>query len=576
MPDMSTLRHFIGTLLLLPVLAPPLAAENVAYLIGADTLFLIALDTNASERVGAIDHPVTALAGDPNGALFAADSENDRLLQLDRDTGTGSIVGSFGRDLEVVDLAFDDAGRLWAMSCPVLNLDCLPHLIEIAPDTGAVLGVGPAIELPYSAGLAWIGGQFYVAGTGLILGRLDPVTGAITPLRSEAEACSVTRGASGSPDGSVWVFSFNPCGTAPFEIWSISHFDASNGDLIGQVNDGGNAGFPLFGVGSPAIVPARPTNVPLPLLDVQQPAYADRPLVIDVTYQQNWCFVGAQTTVADRQIDIVAQEACACLGSPNPTTFRTEVGPVPIGRYRVNLSRQGLGPVGIPCEEIEPLATVRTGVVTETDISQILAQPFNPTVEDDVSLVVASDCYTRVALESVVDRVVWLRSYVDINPTDPCFPIPFSTVVPLGALPAGDHTVIVRARDEEGGGFEGLSRFVIGDLGTTAIELAERFRVEVTWTRPDGSSGAGRGRLLPDSDRGAEFWFFRPSNPELLVKLLDGCSNNGHRWFFAGGLTNLGVEITVTDQVTDEAVVYRNPLGDRFEPVQDTRAFVCE
>jgi hypothetical protein len=312
-----------------------------------------------------------------------------------------------------------------------------------------------------------------------------------------------------------------------------------------------------------------------PRIELLERRLADRPLVIDVTYQQTWCFIDAQTTVAGNRIDILAREACGCLGTPNPTTFQTEVGPLPVGRYSISLSRQGFGQGGFGCEEAEPVIAVDTTVFTSTGIGAIATDPPAPTVDDEVSLVVSVNCNTGVSLETVVDRVVWLRSSFLSGSSQACPPVVDPpAIIPLGKLSAGAHTVIVR--EDEDAAFLGLGGFAVADLGTPAVVLAERFQVEVTWTRPDGSSDAGRGRLIRDSDRGAEFWFFRPSNPELLVKLLDGCNNNGHRWFFAGGLTNLGVEITVTDRVTDEVVVYQNPLGDRFEPIQDTRAFVCQ
>jgi hypothetical protein len=98
-----------------------------------------------------------------------------------------------------------------------------------------------------------------------------------------------------------------------------------------------------------------------------------------------------------------------------------------------------------------------------------------------------------------------------------------------------------------------------------------RFRVEAEWARPDGSRGAATGVSLTD-DTGY-FWFFRESNVEMVLKVLDACSFDGHFWVFAGGLTNVEVTVTVTDTLTDDTQVYTNPLGQRFRPIQDTTAF---
>ena len=570
MSKTTILYRLVAALLLLPAFTPLLAAEQVAYLLSDESLFRFDLESEVSELVGAVGPPVSAIAGGPQGTLFAADSANDRLLVLDRDTGAAAVIGHFGQDLEVIDLAFDGAGRLWAKSCPYLFPDCLPNLIEISPDTGAVMAIGPEIVLPYISGLAVVDGTFYVAATGLRLAAVDPASGTLSSLGTGIEPCTSVRGLSGGPDGSIWVFAGDPCGSAPLGSWSLIQVDADDGAIIDRVMDGGNTSFPPFGVGGVAILPVEATQ---PVIDLEQPAYADRSFTIDVTYQQEWCFVGAETTVEDGRIDILAQEACGCLGSPSPTTFQTEVGPLPIGPYEISLSRLGIGVEGEPCEPVESVAAAYVEVLTETSIARIETLPAEPTVADDISLEINTSCVVEITLESVVDRIIWLRAAME---SGLCFPGVSRTIVPLGLLPGGEYTVMVRETEQNGGGFEGLSRFEVRDLGSQTIDLAGRFRVEATWTRSDGSTGVARGRLISDSDLGAELWFFRPSNPELLVKLLDGCGNNGHRWFFAGGLTNLGVDITVTDRVTDEEVTYRNPLGERFEPIQDTHAFVCE
>ena len=42
---------------------------------------------------------------------------------------------------------------------------------------------------------------------------------------------------------------------------------------------------------------------------------------------------------------------------------------------------------------------------------------------------------------------------------------------------------------------------------------------------------------------------------------------------FAGGLTNVGVEILVTDTEAGITRSYSNELGEAFQPIQDTSAF---
>ncbi len=103
-----------------------------------------------------------------------------------------------------------------------------------------------------------------------------------------------------------------------------------------------------------------------------------------------------------------------------------------------------------------------------------------------------------------------------------------------------------------------------------------RFRVEVVWTDPRGTSGAGR--TVPcNSDGSGLFWFFEPSNWELMVKVIDGCGLNGRFWVFAAATTDVGYRLTVEDTRTGERAVYENPVGRRAPAVTDTGALaVCE
>ncbi len=99
-----------------------------------------------------------------------------------------------------------------------------------------------------------------------------------------------------------------------------------------------------------------------------------------------------------------------------------------------------------------------------------------------------------------------------------------------------------------------------------------RFAVETRWRRSDGTAGHGRSQLLT-ADTGA-VWFFSPDNIELIVKVLDACKALHPRfWVFAGGLTNVEVELRVTDLQTGQQRTYSSPLGQAYVPVQDTRAF---
>jgi hypothetical protein len=93
----------------------------------------------------------------------------------------------------------------------------------------------------------------------------------------------------------------------------------------------------------------------------------------------------------------------------------------------------------------------------------------------------------------------------------------------------------------------------------------------VTWHDPfNGGSGVGQGSGLT-GDSGY-FWFFDPSNVELVVKILDGRAVNGKFWVFYGALTNVEYDIKVHPFDTEAERTYHNPPF-QFRSVADTGAF---
>ncbi len=98
-----------------------------------------------------------------------------------------------------------------------------------------------------------------------------------------------------------------------------------------------------------------------------------------------------------------------------------------------------------------------------------------------------------------------------------------------------------------------------------------RFEVSAVWATSRGDRGIGQPTQITD-DTGY-FWFFSESNTEVLVKVLLGCSFNDHFWVFAGGLTNLEVQLVIEDTDTGALRGYTNPLDLPFVPIQDTAAF---
>ena len=108
---------------------------------------------------------------------------------------------------------------------------------------------------------------------------------------------------------------------------------------------------------------------------------------------------------------------------------------------------------------------------------------------------------------------------------------------------------------------------------TLCLGAGSRFVVTAAWRTPDGRSGSGQAVALT-ADTGY-FWFFSSSNVEAVIKVLDACSFNQRFWVFAGGLTNVQVDITVTDTSTGQAKTYHNAQSTAFRPIQDTQALPC-
>jgi hypothetical protein len=143
-------------------------------------------------------------------------------------------------------------------------------------------------------------------------------------------------------------------------------------------------------------------------------------------------------------------------------------------------------------------------------------------------------------------------------------PIPFP--IPVPSLPAD-------GRDGSGLGIFGQlfgDPDCAADSETLCLGEGNRFRVKVDWKIPSGETGAGHARRLT-ADTGA-LWFFGPDNLELMVKVLDARSVNGHFWFYLGSLSNVEYTVTVTDTATGSQKTYHN-APRQFASFADVEAF---
>jgi hypothetical protein len=97
-----------------------------------------------------------------------------------------------------------------------------------------------------------------------------------------------------------------------------------------------------------------------------------------------------------------------------------------------------------------------------------------------------------------------------------------------------------------------------------------RFQLVAYWRDFQGNAGQAHAQALAE-DTGY-FWFFSPSNVELVVKVLDGRALNSNFWLFYGALSNVEYILQVTDTTTGAIKAYRN-LSGNFGSLADTKAF---
>lgn len=117
----------------------------------------------------------------------------------------------------------------------------------------------------------------------------------------------------------------------------------------------------------------------------------------------------------------------------------------------------------------------------------------------------------------------------------------------------------------------GAAGAVCTESDTAVCLNNDRFRVTAHFETAQGAEGEAHTVALTGDT--AYLWFFNANNVEMVVKILNGCGTNQRYWVFAGGLTNVKVELEVEDTQTATSQTYTNPLGTAFQPLQDTQAF---
>ncbi len=98
---------------------------------------------------------------------------------------------------------------------------------------------------------------------------------------------------------------------------------------------------------------------------------------------------------------------------------------------------------------------------------------------------------------------------------------------------------------------------------TTLCLESGRFQVGILG--PDGAASAA-----PLTLKSGFFWFDWNQNPQVVVKILDGRTENGHYWIHISALTDAGFTVRVTDRVSGNTRDYVNSAGQAVSTIDRT------
>ena len=126
----------------------------------------------------------------------------------------------------------------------------------------------------------------------------------------------------------------------------------------------------------------------------------------------------------------------------------------------------------------------------------------------------------------------------------------------------------------------GVFRYTINEpvsqcVGSATKLCLHRGRFEVRAFSQLPGQGRSPAFAIPIADDAGQFSFFSTSNPELVVKIVDGSVFNGKVWLFVGPTSNVLYAVEVLDRQTGAAKIYINP-GGTLASVADTSGFPAD
>ena len=123
---------------------------------------------------------------------------------------------------------------------------------------------------------------------------------------------------------------------------------------------------------------------------------------------------------------------------------------------------------------------------------------------------------------------------------------------------------------------EGIGFGCEPDLVTACILDNQRFQVEIDWRDFNGNTGSGMvmgsGPITPMISE-ARFYFFNSNTQDVLMQVINGCTQNNHFQIFLSSTTNVEFTMTVTDSTSGQTRSYTNSLGETSPSILDTEAF---
>ncbi|MCY3591329.1 MAG: hypothetical protein OXH32_06835 [Acidobacteria bacterium] len=108
---------------------------------------------------------------------------------------------------------------------------------------------------------------------------------------------------------------------------------------------------------------------------------------------------------------------------------------------------------------------------------------------------------------------------------------------------------------------------------TTPLVFDGGYHVRMCYETSEGTVGEGKAGIWASGESGL-LWFFTRDNAEVLIKVLNGCFYNDHRWVYVAPVTDLAFNLYVVDS-EGRTWSHHNRQGDTASTRSDNEAFPC-